>query len=217
MAPLLLIGCGLIYAFRASLWNLGMDGQYLLAAAFVAGLGPSVMSTFPVVIGWVVLSLVAMGIGAAWTLIPSILKARYGTLADQRYGRKGVVPPDQLERLADALAALFTEDAVWDGGKGLGVARGRAEIRQRFLEPTLEFSWHYFVKPQIHVDGDSARATWDVLAPCTTRGGVPHWMAGFEEDEYRRVNGEWLHSRMQLGMVFMAPHTRGWSRGPGRD
>jgi ABC-type uncharacterized transport system permease subunit len=79
MAPLLLIGCGLIYAFRASLWNLGMDGQYLLAAAFVAGIGPSVMSTFPVVIGWIVLSLIAMGVGAAWTLIPSILKARYGT------------------------------------------------------------------------------------------------------------------------------------------
>ena len=73
MAPLLMIGCGLIYAFRASLWNLGMDGQYLLAAAFVAGLGPSVMSAFPVLIGWIVLSLIAMGIGGAWTLIPSIL------------------------------------------------------------------------------------------------------------------------------------------------
>lgn len=79
MAPLLLIGCGLIYAFRASLWNLGMDGQYLLAAAFVAGLGPTVMSALPVVLGWIVLSLIAMGIGAGWTLIPSILKARYRT------------------------------------------------------------------------------------------------------------------------------------------
>jgi simple sugar transport system permease protein len=78
MAPILLIGCGLIYAFRASLWNLGMDGQYLLAAAFVAGLGPAVMSLFPVVLGWVVLGLVAMAVGAAWTLVPSILKARYG-------------------------------------------------------------------------------------------------------------------------------------------
>jgi ABC-type uncharacterized transport system permease subunit len=78
MAPVLLIGCGLIYAFRASLWNLGTDGQFLLAAAFVAGLGPSVMAGLPVVIGWVVLSLVAMAVGAAWTLIPSILKARYG-------------------------------------------------------------------------------------------------------------------------------------------
>jgi ABC-type uncharacterized transport system permease subunit len=78
MAPILLIGCGLIFAFRASLWNLGIDGQYLLAAAFVAGLGPTVMSSVPVVLGWVVLALVAMVVGAAWTLIPSILKARYG-------------------------------------------------------------------------------------------------------------------------------------------
>jgi simple sugar transport system permease protein len=78
MAPILLIGCGLIYAFRASLWNLGADGQYLLAAAFVAGLGPTVMSSVPVVLGWLILSLVAMVVGGAWTIIPSILKARYG-------------------------------------------------------------------------------------------------------------------------------------------
>jgi general nucleoside transport system permease protein len=78
MAPILLIGCGLIFAFRASLWNLGMDGQYLLAAAFVAGFGVPVMSALPVVAGWVVLALLAMAVGAAWTLIPSILKARYG-------------------------------------------------------------------------------------------------------------------------------------------
>jgi simple sugar transport system permease protein len=79
MAPILLMGCGLIFAFRTSLWNLGMDGQYLLAAAFVAGLGPTVMAALPVAIGWVVLALVAMLVGAAWTLIPSLLKARYGT------------------------------------------------------------------------------------------------------------------------------------------
>jgi simple sugar transport system permease protein len=78
MAPVLLIGCGLIFAFRASLWNLGIDGQFLLAAAFVAGLAPTVMATVPVVVGWILLSMVAMVIGAAWTLIPSILKARYG-------------------------------------------------------------------------------------------------------------------------------------------
>jgi hypothetical protein len=144
------------------------------------------------------------------------LKARYGTLADQRYDKNGVVAPAELERIADALVALFTKDAVWDGGKALGLATGHAEIRQRFLEPTLEFSWHYFVKPQIRVDGDHATATWDILAPCTTRGGEPHWMAGYEEDEYRREGGAWLHSRMQLGMVFMASHARGWVKGPRR-
>jgi hypothetical protein len=140
------------------------------------------------------------------------LKARYGTLADQRYDRNGVVAPAELERIADELVKLFSEDAVWDGGKALGIARGRTEIRQRFLEPTLDFSWHYFVKPQIRVDGDRAKATWDILAPCTTRGGEAHWMAGYEEDEYQRIDGEWLHTRMHLGMVFMASHARGWAR-----
>jgi simple sugar transport system permease protein len=79
MAPILLVGCGLIFAFRTSLWNLGMDGQYLLAAAFVAGLGPTIMAALPVVVGWLVLSVLAMAVGAAWTLVPSLLKARYGT------------------------------------------------------------------------------------------------------------------------------------------
>ncbi|MFV2062195.1 MAG: ABC transporter permease [Chloroflexota bacterium] len=78
MAPLLLISSGLIFVFRAGLWNLGMDGQYLLAAAFVAGMGPWVMTQVPVVLGWLLLSLLAMAIGAAWTIIPAWLKARYG-------------------------------------------------------------------------------------------------------------------------------------------
>ena len=39
--------------FRAGLWNLGIDGQFLLAGAFVAGLGPWIMSIVPVPVGWV--------------------------------------------------------------------------------------------------------------------------------------------------------------------
>ncbi len=78
MAPILLIGVGLIVVFRATLWNLGSEGQYLLAAAMVAGLGPIVLDTVPAPLGWVVLMLVAMAVGAGWTLIPALLKAIYG-------------------------------------------------------------------------------------------------------------------------------------------
>ena len=78
MAPVLLMAAGLIVAFRASLWNLGADGQYLLSAAMVAGIAPTLLTMVPAPIGWVVLGLVAMAIGAAWTLVPSLLKARYG-------------------------------------------------------------------------------------------------------------------------------------------
>ncbi len=76
--PILLIGAGLVVAFRGSLWNLGADGQYLLAVAFVAGLGPAIVTALPPVVGWIVLAAGAIAIGAAWTIIPAILKARYG-------------------------------------------------------------------------------------------------------------------------------------------
>ena len=138
------------------------------------------------------------------------LKARYGALVDARYGRDGPRPRAEIEPIAGEIAGLFTEDAVWDGGAGLGVCRGRDAIRERFLEPTLRFSWHYFVKPSIEVVGSRARGSWDLLAPCTTRDGVASWMAGVEEDEYARVDGRWLHAAMKLKVVLFAPHAQGW-------
>ncbi len=140
------------------------------------------------------------------------LKSRYASLVDARYERGGPLPRERLEPLAQQIAALFTEDAVWDGGKALGEQRGRAAIAARMAEPTLRFSWHFFLKARIEVEGELARASWDLLSPCTTSDGRPHWMVGVEEDEYRRVEGQWLHSRMQLRVVFMAPHETGWAR-----
>ena len=142
------------------------------------------------------------------------LKARYGELVDERYAGGAPRSPAELERIAGEIADLFTEDALWEGGAALGTCRGRAAIRERFAAPTLAFSWHYFVKPRIEVTGDSARARWDLLAPCTSREGRAMWMAGVEDDEYRRVDGRWLHQRMALRVVFLAPHDRGWGRKP---
>jgi simple sugar transport system permease protein len=79
MAPLLLIALGLIIVFRAGIWNLGYDGQYLLAAALVAGLGPSILPTWPTPLAYAVLFLVAGCTGALWTLVPAVLKAWYET------------------------------------------------------------------------------------------------------------------------------------------
>ena len=140
------------------------------------------------------------------------LKARYAELVDARYEGGRVVEPATLATLAGRIAALFTEDAVWDGGAALGVCRGRAAIRERMATPTLHFSWHYFVKPRIEVLGDDATGRWDLLAPCTTADDRAMWMAGVEDDVYARVGGQWLHARMKLRVVFMAPHDRGWAK-----
>jgi simple sugar transport system permease protein len=78
MAPLLLIAAGLIVAFRAGIWNLGGDGQFLLAAVVSASLAPFLDTMLPHFMT-LLLSLTAGALtGAAWALVPALLKARSG-------------------------------------------------------------------------------------------------------------------------------------------
>ncbi len=79
MAPLLLIAAGLTVIFRANIWNLGYDGQYLLGAAFISGWGPSLVTRVPLALAIALLFVVAGAAGALWTVIPALLKAKYGT------------------------------------------------------------------------------------------------------------------------------------------
>lgn len=77
MAPLLLMGAGLIVAFTAGIWNIGGDGQFLMAVAIVCGIGPSLMSAVPRALGLIILLVVSFVVGGLWTLLPAFLKARY--------------------------------------------------------------------------------------------------------------------------------------------
>jgi len=140
------------------------------------------------------------------------LKARYGELVDQRYSGGAIVDDTRLGQLAEAAADLFTVDGVWDGGPGLGQAVGRAAIADRLRTPTLSFSRHLFVKPRIEVDGDRASARWDLLCPCRDGTGRSYWMCGYEDDEYVRTDGTWLHRSMRLTTLLMSPVEDGWAR-----
>ena len=78
MAPLLLIAAGLIVAFRAGIWNLGIDGQFLLAAVITAAIGPALLTALP---GWLMITAafaLAAIVAVLWSVIPAFLKARYG-------------------------------------------------------------------------------------------------------------------------------------------
>jgi ABC-type uncharacterized transport system permease subunit len=77
-APLLLIAAGLIVAFRAGIWNLGVDGQFLLAAVVCSAVAPWLIGFLPRWLALAVSLAVAAGVGASWSLIPALLKARYG-------------------------------------------------------------------------------------------------------------------------------------------
>lgn len=77
MAPLLLMAVGLIVVFRAGIWNLGMDGQFLLAGGIVAGLAPQLEHHVPNALNLVLMFALAGVVGAVWTIVPALLKARY--------------------------------------------------------------------------------------------------------------------------------------------
>src|SRR6266566_2657039 len=79
MAPFLLIAAGLTVIFRANIWNLGYNGQFLLGAALVSGYAPGLERDVPLWLAFSLLFLLAGAVGAAWTIVPALLKAWYGT------------------------------------------------------------------------------------------------------------------------------------------
>ncbi|MGA2519363.1 MAG: nuclear transport factor 2 family protein [Acidimicrobiales bacterium] len=142
------------------------------------------------------------------------LKARYAELVDLRFSGGDVVDADTLRAVAEAVAALFTPDGVWDGGPSLGAVVGRDAIAARLADPTLVFSRHLFVNPRITVDAGGVTATgrWDLLSPCRRPDGSSYWMCGYENDEYALIDGAWLHRSMKLTTVFMSRVGGGWTK-----
>jgi ABC-type uncharacterized transport system permease subunit len=69
---------GLVIALRASVWNIGGDGQFVLAAALVAGAGPALLAALPNGLALVVLCIIGMLVGGFWTILPAFLRAWYG-------------------------------------------------------------------------------------------------------------------------------------------
>jgi simple sugar transport system permease protein len=77
-APLILIAIGLSLGFRAGIWNIGAEGQYIIGALVGAGVG---LAFYPLE-AWYIFPLMVIGGafgGWAWAMIPAILKVKFGT------------------------------------------------------------------------------------------------------------------------------------------
>ena len=76
--PLILIAIGLSLGFRAGIWNIGAEGQYIMGAICGAGFGlafyPS--ESFLIFPGMILAGLFG---GWVWAMIPAVLKAKFGT------------------------------------------------------------------------------------------------------------------------------------------
>jgi simple sugar transport system permease protein len=77
-APLVLIAIGLSLGFRAGIWNIGAEGQYIMGAIFGAGAG---LAFYPLDAFYVFPIMVLAGAfgGWLWASIPAFLKVRFGT------------------------------------------------------------------------------------------------------------------------------------------
>ncbi len=75
--PLILAGLAVAVSFRASLWNIGVEGQYYLGAFCAAYVGFA-LKGLPAFVHLPLALLAAMAGGVAWALVPIVLKLRRG-------------------------------------------------------------------------------------------------------------------------------------------
>ena len=76
--PLILIAIGLSLGFKAGIWNIGAEGQYIMGAICGAAVG---LAVYPTETRWIYPLMVIAGAfgGWAWAMIPAILKTRFNT------------------------------------------------------------------------------------------------------------------------------------------
>jgi simple sugar transport system permease protein len=77
-APLVLIAIGLSMGFKAGIWNIGAEGQYIMGALVGAGVGLAFYPAESFLIFPLMVMAGALG-GMLWAMIPALLKVKFGT------------------------------------------------------------------------------------------------------------------------------------------
>ncbi|WP_051684305.1 ABC transporter permease [Blastococcus sp. URHD0036] len=115
--PLFLAGIAVAIAFRAGLFNIGVEGQYRLATVVAAGIGA--MVTLPAPLHVVLVMVVAMTVGGIWAGIVAVLKVTRGV--------SEVISSIMLNTIALGLASFLLT------GPFLGSEPGASIIRTETL------------------------------------------------------------------------------------
>ncbi len=78
MAPLLIVSSGLLIALRAGVWNIGIDGQFMVGALCAAVTGAALAGDVPDPLMWLLAGVAGFIGGVAWAFVPAILRTRFG-------------------------------------------------------------------------------------------------------------------------------------------
>ena len=132
------------------------------------------------------------------------LKARYAEYADGKYtADHEKKPPHERDAVARRQAACFTEDGEFSAGS-FGHVQGRDALFENFRDKPFRFALHMFMNPVIEVTGDTGKGRWvHWLLATDFAADKPIHMCGHTEDEYRRVDGQWLFSSVNVIQMFL--------------
>jgi SnoaL-like domain len=130
------------------------------------------------------------------------LKARYCSICDDNHD------PERI-------TGIFSEDGEWEG-RGIGHAKGHAEIRELFkgFQRAISYSQHMVMNPIIDVQGDHATGVWYFFGTFTMRDGKQaKWQAARYREDYVKVNGEWKIRHLRVkGPAMSADYETGWAK-----
>ncbi len=115
---------------------------------------------------------------------------------------------------ADAVVALFVDDAPSWEATGSGPKRGRDEIHRYFADlrasGRMRNSAHNVSNAIVDVDGDSAVGRWRVVMLYTANlpdGGVAYLrLIGWYRDTFRRVDDRWLFDSLYCEIEEHGPY-----------
>ena len=130
-----------------------------------------------------------------------ILKHTYARHCDDNYN-------------ATAIAELFDEDGVWDGGP-LGYAEGREAIKSHFENASnlIDFAFHSMSNPIIEVNGDEATGQWYLWQPMVTKpDNQALWLIARYENSFRRVNDVWKFRQLKCVPQALSPYEMGFGK-----
>jgi len=132
------------------------------------------------------------------------LKIRYAEICDAGYD-------------LTAMAEIFTDDVVWDGGPELGRHEGKQAVLDFFAGAPSRITWalHYMIAASVEIDdgGETAGGSWYLLQPCTIAADEgPRAVLGMSRyaDRFRRESGRWLLSEINVDVQTESPLDEGW-------
>ena len=131
---------------------------------------------------------------------------------------------------ADAIVALFLEDATWSitpASAISGTYRGRKEIRDFFAGLTREYKWtmHNVGNELIRIadDGLTAVGTWYLVDPCTMLApespeeGQAVFIAGRYDNTFAKIEGKWFFQSLTAKLHHVSSWQKGWVIEPWRS